>query len=169
MKQNNCFPEEFEMTLKQIENFWKKVRIGNSAECWIWVGGRNKSNDYGRFRVGKKKYGSHRISFFLKNGYFPKKFALHSCDNPLCCNPSHISDGDSSRNVKEAYERGRIVPRRGELNGNHSLTIEQVLKIKESSGSQRKIARIFGVSQRTVCAIKNGYLWSKALRDYASS
>jgi hypothetical protein len=151
------------MTKMQIDNFWEKVDVRANNECWIWRGGRSATDGYGRFRVGKKKYGSHRISFFLKHGRFPNGLAMHSCDTPLCCNPNHISDGNYSQNIKDAYARGRIVPKRGELNGNHILTIDQVVKIKNAVGSQRKIAREFGVCQRTVCAIKNGYVWKKAL------
>lgn len=32
--------------------------------------------------------------------------AMHSCNNPRCVNPSHLSWGTQSRNIKQAYKDG---------------------------------------------------------------
>lgn len=53
-----------------------------------------------------------RIACFLAHGPAPegKPHALHSCDNPACCNPNHLRWGSVKDNVRDALERNRHSP-----------------------------------------------------------
>jgi hypothetical protein len=92
------------------ERFWKKVERGGAEECWNWVGSTSTSG-YGVFQKGKRGKGlvrAHRFSYQIHYGPIDDGcLILHSCDNKTCCNPSHLSIGDYSKNLKEAWSRGR--------------------------------------------------------------
>ena len=47
--------------------------------------------------------------------------AMHSCDNPACVNPDHISWGTQSDNIKQAYKKG------------NRRTIQEYIKLKDNS------------------------------------
>jgi len=81
--------------------------------CWPWMGSRNNKG-YGQLQVknpdGRKRPTlTHRLAWEVANGEsIPDGlFVLHSCDNPPCCNPAHLSVGDASRNMLEMWERIR--------------------------------------------------------------
>jgi hypothetical protein len=88
-----------------MERFWSKVNKTNN--CWEWTAGKN-SKGYGVFQRGRGigTILAHRYSFYLTNSYYPK-LVLHSCDNPSCVNPEHLSDGTHSENIKQAWDRLR--------------------------------------------------------------
>ncbi|MGD0340318.1 MAG: HNH endonuclease [Bacteroidales bacterium] len=68
-----------------------------------------------------------------------------------------------SENILYAYEQGRIIPTQGERHGNHLLTEEQVLRIREMwiprIFSQEKIAALFGVKRGAIKDIVERKTW----------
>jgi hypothetical protein len=67
---------------------------------------------------GEKLIRAHRLSYEIHYGKIPDgMLVLHSCDNKLCVNPSHLSCGDHSQNIKEAWERGQRVPSEWNMKG----------------------------------------------------
>lgn len=52
--------------------------------------------------------GAHRVAYEIANGPIPDDlWVLHSCDNPPCCNPSHLRVGTYKDNVRDRVERDR--------------------------------------------------------------
>jgi HNH endonuclease len=49
----------------------------------------------------------YKTVYELFKGPVGEKCILHSCDNPSCFNPEHLSLGDHSENAKQSLERGR--------------------------------------------------------------
>lgn len=155
-----------EITEKNIENFWKKVKKTNS--CWIWTGGVS-SRGYGNFcfhRNGKFiNNRAHRFSYFLSKGEIPKKMLIcHKCNNPLCVKPAHLYAGTTSDNVRDAIRDGLWNPSQGEKNGQSKLTKEKVLKIRElhknGNYTQQELANLFGVIQQTISLILSRKHWA---------
>jgi hypothetical protein len=89
--------------------FWSKVRLSDG--CWNWIGSTN-SDGYGNMTVSigggafKNKKATH-VMWFLRYGSWPKYLILHSCDNPHCVNPLHLSEGDDRENSLQCVERRR--------------------------------------------------------------
>ena len=104
----SCRPRWFTRSLE--ERFWEKVVVHDDA-CWEWTGGITPSG-YGSIhapRKGRKArncYATH-VSWFIHYGKWPENMLLHSCDNPPCCNPGHLTEGDHAENARQKMERGR--------------------------------------------------------------
>src|SRR5690349_4872692 len=87
--------------------FWNRVdRSGGPAACWPWTGGRkaDPKRRYGIFattRNGRRvQLYAHRHALELTLGrpLRPGFIAMHSCDNPPCCNPSHLTEATQADN-----------------------------------------------------------------------
>lgn len=126
------------------------------GDCWIWQKSFG-SHGYGNISTGGGRNETvHRVSHEVFNGSISKGLLiLHSCDNRKCCNPAHLRAGTRVENTKDALERSPI---------KRKLTAAEAFYIKESNLSQRKLAKMFGVSQRLVYSIKRGEAWVHTLQ-----
>ena len=150
------------MTLKTIDlkalkkRFWTKVDIKTRHSCWKWKACADPK--YGLFRVGSRKDKSmrlekaHRVAWEITNGSIPEGISVcHDCDNPLCCNPTHLFLGDNSDNSIDMAQKLR--------SANLKLTIKQVLQIRASRESQTVLAQKFGISQQHISEIQTRKKW----------
>jgi len=138
------------------EKFWKKVN--KTETCWLWIG--SISRRYGQF-YAKKTVKAHRFSWELHNGLIPNGlFVCHTCDNPLCVNPSHLWLGTQKDNMKDCVNKERNNPNRGESSGTHKLTEIQIKEIRKSNLTNRELGKIFGVCNATIFNIKNHKKWA---------
>lgn len=146
-----------------LGRFWSKVDVRGPDECWPWKAGTDGAG-YGKLKVDGRDVSSHRIACEITHGPIPSGlFALHSCDNPPCCNPAHLSPGTRRKNLVEAVERQR---RPSSLRGTHpraKLTSEEAETIRSSSFPGVVLARQFGVAKSTITFIRKGP--SEALRE----
>lgn len=118
------------------DRFWTKVDRTAPGGCWEWMANRNNKG-YGLFRPGgiAPKKLAHRLSYEAAKGKIPKGlFVLHSCDNPRCVNPGHLSLGSSKDNVKDMDDRGRRVTTslRGTRNPFAKTTDADVIAIRRA-------------------------------------
>jgi hypothetical protein len=79
--------------------------------CWVWPGEVNNKG-YGVFRTYRdgqaRKHYAHRLAHFLASGEDISGFVVrHDCDNPPCCNPSHLRSGTQADNMRDSIERNR--------------------------------------------------------------
>ena len=105
------FDEVVPVTPGEASRFWRRVRNrGAGGECWPWSGA-TYGDSYGRMRIGGRLEGTHRIAFSLASGSVVVRGALrlvlHSCDNPICCNPAHLRLGSFMQNNADMLARGR--------------------------------------------------------------
>jgi hypothetical protein len=111
-------------------------------------------------RTTKKLVKAHRAAWEAVNGHIPEGMEVcHHCDNPPCCEPSHLFLGTSAENGQDMVNKGRSTY--GEKNPRAKLTEADVLEIREMAGSmtQRKIGNLFGINDSTVCMIISGKRW----------
>src|SRR5262245_46524282 len=72
--------------------FWKLVDQQGPEQCWNWLGTRQNSG-LGKFTMyDDKTILASKMAYILTHGDIPgKKRVWHLCENPLCCNPAHLS------------------------------------------------------------------------------
>lgn len=58
---------------------------------------------------------THRLAYYAATGIDPKDFYVcHTCDNPLCCNPTHLFLGTAQDNMKDCVAKGRNLNRKNQ-------------------------------------------------------
>jgi hypothetical protein len=139
--------------------------------CWIWKRSKDKYG-YGMSGLKGKLIGAHRLSYLTFVGEIPNNlFVLHNCDNRACVNPKHLFLGTQEDNMKDMVNKNRQA--KGEDQGNSKLVQKEVNEIrtlwsaelalrakgKNSQLSQRKLAKRFRVSQKTISDIVNNKVW----------
>ena len=147
----------------------KVDRSGGPDACWPWRGTTN-TRGYGMLATarGTSPAYAHRVAFEIAFGYRPT-VVMHSCDNPRCCNPSHLSDGTAARNARQSVERGRHATgqrARAKLSMDAAREIRRIGSRRRGrpSGTQQTymdIAAAFGVHPETVGAIMRGETYSE--------
>ena len=95
--------------MKNFETrFWEKVdKSGGPNSCWNWTGAKH-SFGYGSVRISRRAYKAHRVSYEWLIGPIPEGMCLlHTCDNPMCVNPSHLQVGTKMDNTQDMMKKGR--------------------------------------------------------------
>lgn len=132
--------------------------------CWNWQGDRTSRDGYGRLYIGGRLQLVHRVAYECYVAPIPLGLlVLHQCDNPACCNPSHLFVGTQSDNVQDALAKQCHVAPAGEINGLAKLTKEAVMVIRETAyrtATITELARRFGVSRRAIRLAVTGATWT---------
>lgn len=147
---------------ESIESRFNKFVIKKEG-CWGWSG--FKANGYPKLNRKKPKssLASH-VSWEIHNGEIPNDMCvLHKCDNPECCNPSHLFLGTRTDNNRDRDEKGRTVHLKGERVATSKFTENEVKEIiilhKSKSMKVNDIAKKFGTTPSYVSSLSNGKSW----------
>ena len=91
--------------------FWPKVDKRGPDECWPWRACRHPRG-YGKIGADAKTLVASRVAWEIahQTQIPPGLFVLHSCDNPPCVNPAHLSLGTARDNLIDAISKGRADP-----------------------------------------------------------
>lgn len=150
-------------------NFWAKMHLAENG-CWEWKGPINRAG-YGWLawhcpECPKRRMLTHRIAWTLVNGEIPVStpYVLHKCDNPPCCNPSHLFLGTQKENITDMINKGRQVSTRGCERKNVLLSPQKVIEIRDlrirKGLMHKELAAMFGVSRATINSVLNWHKWS---------
>lgn len=153
-------------TPKDIVRFFSYIHIpDNLDDCWEWQSSINQKG-YGRFAVGGRKYRStvsaHRAMWEIVYGAINTDlYVLHKCDNPSCCNPTHLFLGTNQQNMDDKVAKGR--QSRGVRNPRAKLTPEKAEYIRqryEQGGiSYRKLAEEVGIHHSVIWRVIKRIGW----------
>lgn len=142
------------------ERFWSWVR--KDANCWNWQASRDQDG-YGVFSAehdGVIYKRAHRYSYALRHGSIPDDMqVLHSCDNPSCVRPDHLSLGTNAENMADKIAKGRANVRAGEAHSFAKLTREQAASILQEPRPYAQLAAEYGVARSTIGSIKQRVSW----------
>lgn len=146
------------------ERFWLKVDRRGPDECWLWTGALNE-HGYGVMRPDTQRRNgptmkAHRASLQLAGVEVGGLYVLHSCDNPPCVNPAHLSAGSAADNAADMVAKGRQA--RGTRRGNTKLSEAQIpeIRARAAAGEMHKVlAADYGVSRPSISRIVNRHGW----------
>jgi hypothetical protein len=148
-----------------IQRFWSKVKIGGQDECWEWQAARDDKG-YAVLFVGGKLWKASRVSVTISGRDVSGHIVMHSCDNPQCVNPRHLSLGTQKQNMEDMASRGRAsrqgYSNPGMKNGQAKLMDSQVAYIKlllAHGYGTREIGRWYETSHATIDSIRKGETW----------
>lgn len=157
---------------RRAEQFWQRVDKRQPDECWPWL--LCTDGKYGKFSLRGVEFKAPRVAYYLRTGTDPGELDVcHSCDNPICCNPAHLSLGTRSQNLREMVARGRKVsrPLPGELNPMAKLTEDDVYTIREKYATgkvtQRELAAEYGVARSLIGRLVKGRSWQATTKGKA--
>ena len=146
------------MTAAAPRLFRRVVKCPDTG-CWELHGATDKKG-YARMNVAGHNVAAYMVAFVAVYGDVERQVVMHSCDNPKCVNPEHLSPGTYHQNNADMWARGRGV-------GQRKLTDGQVKEIRELCdarvASQDRIASMYGVTQAVIHRIKTrkSYRWVK--------
>lgn len=146
------------------ERFEEKIFYSPDG-CWYWTGAPN-AKGYGtlnvRFGDQAKNLRAHRVSYWLHKGDIPDDLMVcHSCDNRLCCNPSHLFLGSALDNNRDSSQKGRRKHLIGSRTSCAKFTEDEVKHILTLKGqaSATEIAKHYHVHRSTISHIWLGTNW----------
>ena len=124
--------------------------------CWEWNGRRNNEG-YGQLEYRRKATRAHRVAYMAWVGPIPEGMLIrHTCDNPPCINPDHLTPGTNHDNTMDKVARKRL-GRVAILDEDDVRAIRAGLARGVSAAS---LARAYGVHQTTISNIRTGKRWS---------
>jgi len=164
------------------DRFWRKVKRRDAEKCWPWQAARDAFG-YGLFAIDWDKSGPRRrtklrhasiVAWELSTGRKKpkKKHVMHSCDNPCCCNPAHLSLGTAKENAQDRMRKGRnadpaLTKHVGEDHGRAKLTERLVVEMRKKAdrpgGNIAAIAREYGFNENTVRSAVRRKTWTHVL------
>jgi hypothetical protein len=150
----------YHFTKEDAERFWKFVdRTTTPDGCWTWTGQCNRQG-YGRIKVNGRTRQATHIALELSGFIVPAKrlqVRHYICDNPPCCRPSHMKIGTHQEDRDDMTGKGRQA--RGERHGQAKLTAGDVRLVRATVVPDRKLAKLLGVSEKTIRNIRSGKKW----------
>jgi hypothetical protein len=95
-------------TVEQVEYaFWRRLRFVGNGNCREWDGPRDRDG-YGIAPWTEFPRKAHRLAWFLAVGPIPEGLVVaHYCDNPACCEPSHLWVGTQADNLDDMRRKRR--------------------------------------------------------------
>ena len=163
-----------------LDRFASKSMPEPNTGCWFWLGHLDRDG-YGTFNVTHtERERAHRFALALRLGRPVVGLVLHSCDQPSCVNADHLREGTQRENIADMDRRGRrargykrpwrsgaghwMISKpgsiaRGERANKSSLTVSDVLAIRESRESSKALAERYAVTRGTIRHIRLRLTW----------
>ena len=132
--------------------------------CWEWLRGK-RDGQYGVIKIDGRQESAHRAAYREFIGPIPAgMLCCHTCDNPICVNPSHLFLGTNADNIMDMVNKGRQLY--GERNPKAILTQEKADEIrriyKNGNITMKELGRRFGVSKGCIQHIIHNRHWRVA-------
>lgn len=146
------------------DRFYAKTsRAANG--CLLWTAGLSNEG-YGKFVLGGRTMGAHRVAWILEHGEVlsPAQLVLHSCDTRLCVEITHLRVGTHAENMADRKARGRYNTSRGFNNPFARFNDAEVAGMRlliERGASYQQVAQVYDCTWQYVRLIAEGKVRSK--------
>jgi len=163
-----CLADVQKRMLKKCTHVPAPEGKGLIEDCQLYNGGTT-NRKYVQIWFNGKNEMVHRVALMIALGVLslPKKNAngealecAHKCDNPRCCEPSHLYLATKAENGADMAKNGLM---KGEKHPNAKIKAEVAQEIKFSKGFGTKLERAeeFNVTRAIVGNIDSGKSWSE--------
>lgn len=117
--------------------------------CVLWTGARTPDGYPRRLYRGNANQRWHRVVYCQANGLdlsdIAGKVVRHTCDNPLCIDPAHLTLGTVADNNRDRDDRGRHGRRK------FSKQVDREIAERYRNGESAKaLAHEYGVWTQTI-------------------
>lgn len=124
-----------------------------STGCLVWQK-CTVQKGYGQIRCDGRYTTTHRVAYRAAYGEIPDGMCvLHKCDNPACCEPTHLFLGTNKENIEDKVKKGRAGKK---LTFSDACEVKRMITYKIP---QKEIAEHFSVNQSLISRIKSDVLW----------
>lgn len=144
--------------------FWARLLPPTEGGCRLWpVSGGN--GGYGKTYWKGSPLMAHQVAFLLTHGWVPRGRQViirHTCDEPRCCEPTHLVAGSQKDNARDRDARGRANRPPSWTFPLAKLTPDQVREIRArhaAGESYPKLGRAFDMHPQNIGRIcrREGY------------
>ena len=135
----------------QPEDVFRFINMhdGDTSVCWEWLGSTRGKDPRPKFNLQGKQVTAYRLVYTLVNGPLDdKELVRHTCDNRMCCNPTHLIKGTHKENMQDMKDRDR--------HGQSAHVIRSWRKLADDGITHAQIAKRFGVGRSTVTEALSG-------------
>jgi len=152
-----------------VEDHIKILRVFsdlNPKGCWVWGGVIR--GDYGAVVYNGKNSSVHRLAYSLYTNDWKlgrNEYICHSCDTPLCCNPTHLFKGTPKENTQDMWIKGRQ-GNRSKLTDGEVFAIRKLYKLGVSNST---IMEIFSVAKGYAYKLEKGVIRNDVPRVLGTS
>jgi hypothetical protein len=150
--------------LKIVEHIKKIIPLNNGCVEWN-KHFLNTKQPYGRCTINNQEILVHRLVYEYYNGKIEDGlYILHKCNNPKCCEISHLTIGTQNDNMKQMINDNRSYHPNGEKNPKAKLNLKDINTIKTLcllGNTQISISKRFKVCRQTISRIINNKAWCK--------
>lgn len=146
-----------------LERLAERSKRDPVTGCLLWAGALTEKG-YGEIHIRvdgrRKKRRVHRVTWEEVFGpILSDLIVCHTCDTPNCRELDHLFLGTEADNSADMVAKGRQWHPHGVLAKSSVLTDDKARAIFAAGGSQRAIAKRYGIGKSTVGAIKRGEAW----------
>lgn len=131
-----------------------------ASGCWHCVSHAPQGAGYARLYRQGRYWNVHQYVYYINHGAVSDYTTVirHTCDNPVCINPTHLVIGTQGDNMRDAYARQRRT-KQGESNHNARLTDEQVVEIFYTKEHYKTVCKRYGIGNSLFYDIRNRKAW----------
>ena len=156
---------------ERLDRKLANYEVDPDTGCWVWQGSCYQRTGYGqlcaRTPAGKKvSLRTSRLMLAVHQNIEPlDKVVMHSCDNPPCINPEHLSLGTWKANSEDCSAKNRWNPPSAFDHYKAVLSPDAILAIRDllpTHGNQEIINFLeLSVAHTLISKIRNGHRYSE--------
>lgn len=123
--------------------FCSKAKIGETEECWPWLGYKTQKGYGVFFKKGTGNIRAHRFAYELWIAPIPEGLTIdHLCKQPDCVNPNHMEPVSISVNTLRGVGLAPTYVKRTHCNYGHPFDLFNTYKRKDNSRRCRTCEQI---------------------------